>query len=1224
MVPHDTRGRCRSGSTAEKVCNGHMYMCANFHACFQKCTNILLSHWTKYRENPQAVGLALTIHHDTRNKKLLDLLNAQGYCISYSRALIMETALANAVVENTKQFNGLYVPPFLKKGTFVFFAADNTDFAEDTADGKGTTHGTLTAVYQRVDAPGEQITPPICVDHTKSQSLSISPYHTPMLHCQKPKPTTSHNQMGKFSVNSSGVPETYRLTQLGWVVASTVSRMKDAGASQIPGWAGYNSLLSTSKPLTAVGALPLLPEVAHEWSTLLTVVKQAIQLKELAVGEDHITLITFDMALYEKVIQLVDARPDLKGKVMPRLGELHVVMCALRALGSSIENSGIDDAWIEADVYGSATTRQILKCTHYKRSLRAHIYSYMALYELAMEQFFKDNPDLVEVCQEASYEMEDACSEANKSTRPASVQQANVHLMHMLTQQNVMKRLQDWKSQKTQNAMFHSLMNYLHRVETILYFVAASRNGDLHLHLQAGEALSKLFFAMDRLKYKRLWPRYIADMHALKTEHPDTWRELEEGNISVTKSTIPFVSIGADHACEQVNRLMKVHGGLTGISNNPNARQRFFLATPELSCLTKDFKSQFHSAGSKAAVHHDLSPGKVKREHGTITRIRETIESHGNPFGVEGSAIHNLITHAYIPDEYVPQILNMDNTGQKLYEDYVKERINGDVSLWAPVKKEKNMMYMCGSKKYTVKVRDKTVDLKETRDLYGRLMVLARSNRDIDQKQAVSTYEFTLTPRSLFTPDGAVLPCSDKSKLIHALEKMVTTNTDHADQQEQSDESTHSTTSDADHCQKIAVVDGMAFVHKLSTKAASVGTVKDFSVCFNDQLMNLTRDFDEVIAVFDTYKADSLKNRTRQKRRKGKDPVQYQVRDETSIRHITLSRFLSHDQTKANLTEYLAEKTLDYNKDSPKLIITSAAGHTRSNRDVGPFPDNNHEEADTLMICLGVSATERNSEDAQMTFFSPDTDVLVLIIANYDRLPKNTSISMASSVQQIEPLWAALGPDRAKALPGLHAFSGADNTGRFARIGKPTWFKLFLDAEDDVIEALCTLCGDADMSEDLQLTLAQFVCTAYRPKGIQLSSIPELRWHLFCKYMAESEKLPPTLGALRQHILRAHVQARVWGQAAVPQQELLDPLENGYHRDSNDGQLKPTTTDIPPAPEAIVEMVRCQCKGNCSSNRCSCKSGNLPCTDLCLCSTQCENDADMHYGNRESDDDSDG
>ena len=177
--------------------------------------------------------------------------------------------------------------------------------------------------------------------------------------------------MRDFSVNSSGVAESYRLTQLGWVVTSAVSRMKDADASQIPGWVGYNSLLATSKPLTEVVALPLLPEVAHDWSTLLTVVKQA---KELTVGEDYITLITFDIALYEKVIQLVDSRPDLKGKVMPRLGELHVVMCALRALGSSVENSGIDDAWIESDVYGSATTRQILKCTHYKRSLCAHMY----------------------------------------------------------------------------------------------------------------------------------------------------------------------------------------------------------------------------------------------------------------------------------------------------------------------------------------------------------------------------------------------------------------------------------------------------------------------------------------------------------------------------------------------------------------------------------------------------------------------------------------------------------------------------------------------------------------------------------------------------------------------------------------------------------------------------------------------------------------------------------
>ena len=64
------------------------------------------------------------------------------------------------------------------------------------------------------------------------------------------------------------------------------------------------------------------------------------------------------------VVQLIDARPDLKRTIVPRLGELHVIMAALRALGACIENSGIDDAWMEADVYGFATTRQILKCPH--------------------------------------------------------------------------------------------------------------------------------------------------------------------------------------------------------------------------------------------------------------------------------------------------------------------------------------------------------------------------------------------------------------------------------------------------------------------------------------------------------------------------------------------------------------------------------------------------------------------------------------------------------------------------------------------------------------------------------------------------------------------------------------------------------------------------------------------------------------------------------------------
>ncbi len=56
-----------------------------------------------------------------------------------------------------------------------------------------------------------------------------------------------------------------------------------------------------------------------------------------------------------------------------------------------------------------------------------------------------------------------------------------------------------------------------------------------------------------------------------------------------------------------------------------------------------------------------------------------------------------------------------------------------------------------------------------------------------------------------------------------------------------------------------------------------MATVKDLSVCFIQNLMNITAGYDEIILVFDTYKVDSLKKATRQKRRGIQDPVQYQI-----------------------------------------------------------------------------------------------------------------------------------------------------------------------------------------------------------------------------------------------------------------------------------------------------------------------------------------------------------
>jgi hypothetical protein len=188
--------------------------------------------------------------------------------------------------------------------------------------------------------------------------------------------------------------------------------------------------------------------------------------------------------------------------------------------------------------------------------------------------------------------------------------------------------------------------------------------------------------------------------------------------------------------------------------------------------------------------------------------------------------------------------------------------------------------------------------------------------------------------------------------------------------------------------------------------------------------------------------------------------------------------------------------------------------------------DNNHEEADTLLIYNAVLASQRNPHDAELVIFSPDTDVLALVIAHYDLLLRNMSLSMASVVVQVHLICK-------KALPTFHAFTGADNTGRFAHIGKATWLQVYPEAGGDVINALQMPSDAAEVTEELLSTFAIFVCAAYAPKGIKIASIPELRWHLFCKHMAENDKLPLTLGALKQQIHQVQIQLTVWGQANI-------------------------------------------------------------------------------------------
>jgi len=99
----------------------------------------------------------------------------------------------------------------------------------------------------------------------------------------------------------------------------------------------------------------------------------------------------------------------------------------------------------------------------------------------------------------------------------------------------------------------------------------------------------------------------------------------------------------------------------------------------------------------------------------------------------------------------------------------------------------------------------------------------------------------------------------------------------------------------------------------------------------------------------------------------------------------------------------------------------------------------------------------------------------------------------------------------------------------------------------------------------------------------------------------------------------------VWNKDTEPNPVLPSPSDYGWAMEN--AEWVPVMTTLPPAPEAVIELVKCGCsKERCSTNRCQCRRAGLLCTDLCICSddSECENqhDTDQYqYDEDESDED---
>ncbi|KAJ8401582.1 hypothetical protein AAFF_G00378990 [Aldrovandia affinis] len=198
---------------------------------------------------------------------------------------------------------------------------------------------------------------------------------------------------------------------------------------------------------------------------------------------------------------------------------------------------------------------------------------------------------------------------------------------------------------------------------------------------------------------------------------------------------------------------------------------------------------------------------------------------------------------------------------------------------------------------------------------------------------------------------------------------------------------------------------------------------------FTATLDSKTKVYSEIHLVFDRYDLpSSLKEATWERCQGGKPPTTYHVEDNTPVGKVSAKQFLSSASTKDELTVYLANKALQHFQGKPKVFIVTSRQDVHSNCMDVQHLRSLQEEADTHIILHSLDAVRRGA--TKLCIESPDTDVFVLAIRRYHQLCKDTyfitAVGNKKRIISLEPVVHTLGKGMAAALPGFHAFSGAD------------------------------------------------------------------------------------------------------------------------------------------------------------------------------------------------------
>ena len=229
-----------------------------------------------HKKTTMHINLSEAIHNACRSKKMIQIMNRMGLCMSYDELERVDIGLAHRTI-NAAGSHRVSIPPSIIPSILIHGAMDNFDHEENTSSGIGGSHDTILMLFQYTDIEDDNDVRKISQKPHEHSTNKRALEH--IMDCQKLVRSKHFSKRGEFApdfkpgkiLNRHSITSTPLQEFKMWVIArhmtqSEVSSHKSFG---IPSFSAVNSLLmSDTRPQAHMAFTPILPHPATDFDTI--------------------------------------------------------------------------------------------------------------------------------------------------------------------------------------------------------------------------------------------------------------------------------------------------------------------------------------------------------------------------------------------------------------------------------------------------------------------------------------------------------------------------------------------------------------------------------------------------------------------------------------------------------------------------------------------------------------------------------------------------------------------------------------------------------------------------------------------------------------------------------------------------------------------------------------------------------------------------------------------